>query len=242
MIVTFNIVDSSGNNIKGLTFTPGDGIAASTKNSPFQYDYGVLTVPVIALFDRIGYSPASQNVEIDATSYTITLRSVTYCSITDIRNMLNPMTKGMGPDVLSDDLVENNIKKAEGLINSYIGSIYTLPFTTGNVPSIIKTICADLACYYCLLILFSRDSQNENEWIETFYTKHIDIINKNGTLDKIKDGCLTIIGEDGTEAPKPRESIKSDTEDYHPTFDVDNPLNWNQDKDRLDDISNRRSS
>lgn len=170
--------------------------------------------------------------------------AISYCSIADVRVMINANagTAGADESVLSDAQVTTHIERSESIINAFVGSKYTTPFTAGSIPPIIKSACIDISTYYCLYVLYSRDSQNVNEWIEEFFNKWIDKENKNGILDQIKDGKLPIDLEDGSEAPVATPEVKSNTQTYHTTFDADDPINWTQDEDKLEDIANGRES
>jgi phage gp36-like protein len=170
--------------------------------------------------------------------------AITYCTVADVRNIINPngTVEGVDSDSLSDAKVETHIERAESLINSYLGSKYTTPFLTGNIPPLVKTVCIDIAAYYCLYVIYSRDSQNINDWVLDYYNRHIDKDNQQGTLNLLRNGDLVLLDINGNELPRTSEPIESNNEDYHPTFDVDAPENWTQDTNKLDDIANERAS
>jgi phage gp36-like protein len=169
--------------------------------------------------------------------------TVTYCIVADVRKIVDANDSGRGVTsvILANEQVELHINRAENLINAYVGAKYTVPFVSGSIPPLINTICIDIAAYYVFVVLFTRDSVNRNDWVEEWYTRHIDVDNqKDGTLDKIRDGKLPVLLDDGTEAPIGTAAIKSNTQNYIPTFDEGSVLGWEPDPNKITDIENSK--
>ena len=75
---------------------------------------------------------------------------MTYSTEADIllqidKETLINLTDDADSGSINDDVVNQAISDADALIDSYIGSNYTVPLTT--VPQIIKTISVDIAIY-----------------------------------------------------------------------------------------------
>jgi phage gp36-like protein len=157
-----------------------------------------------------------------------------YCTVSQVRDVVSGVTSSE----MSDTDIGYKIAYAESIINSYISWRYTIPFTT--VPPLITTICIDIAAYYVLRTLFTRDSVNRNDFIDDFILRHLDTKTKTGTLYDIYNGDISLINSDGTTPSASISMINSNTEDYIPTFDVDDELNWTIDNNRLNDIANER--
>lgn len=158
-----------------------------------------------------------------------------YCTATEVRDVVS----GITTSEMSDALIENKIAYAESIINAYVAWRYNVPFTTA--PALIKTICIDIAAYYVLRTLFTRDGVNRNDYLDDFLLKHLDTSKKTGTLYDIYNGDITVVDASGNEPAANTNMIESSTEDYIPTFDVDSDLEWAVDSNRLEDIADERS-
>lgn len=65
---------------------------------------------------------------------------MSYCTVSDVRSR-NPLL--LSSSSVSDAVISDYIDYAGGIIDGYLSSRYSLPFTT--TPAIVKGICADLA-------------------------------------------------------------------------------------------------
>ena len=129
--------------------------------------------------------------------------------------------------VVAADIKALYLTMADNIINSKLGSRYVVPFTT--TPPIIVTIATDIAAYYTMRALFTSDSQNKNEWTAT-YKESIKM------LDEIAEGRVPVVDASGNELPHKTQSLSSNTQDFHTTFDMDNLDNSVIDNDLIDEI------
>jgi phage gp36-like protein len=94
-------------------------------------------------------------------------------------------------DLTSNDIntatVENFIADSDGLIDSFVGIRYDVPFTSTGVPAIINTISKNISAYYCLDFLYAQGNKNTNEWVKNKYTDSLEL------LKSIADGDITLI-------------------------------------------------
>lgn len=128
---------------------------------------------------------------------------------------------------------DNEIKKALGKRYNFAAA----PFlTTTTYPPILTSICETLAMGY-MYENMSRGSAEGYARADRFIKRAMD------NLAAIADGKMELLDAsdspvsaiDGTWAFK-----TSDAEDYEPTFQEDDPLNWGVDSDKLDDIESNR--
>lgn len=150
-----------------------------------------------------------------------------YSTATDVRVLL----EGVTVTVKSDADIAILITDADNEINSKLASKYSVPFST--TPPIIKTLSKTIAAYYVMRDLFTNDSQNKNEWTDSYK----DALR---TLEKMSKGEYIVLDSSGAELAKSAEVLKSNHQDHHTTFDVDKPEDWSQDDDKLDAISDAR--
>jgi len=163
--------------------------------------------------------------------------AATYCTATQVREILEKVTT----QVMDDTKVDKMINRAENIINSYVGTKYTVPFTAGSIPPFIETACTDIAAFFVARTQFTGNSKNMSAWVKELYTMYI---NDKGTglLDQIKKGDLPILDDSGDELQTRTDTIESSTEDWIPTMDIDNPENWGEDINRLEDIADERDT
>jgi len=157
-----------------------------------------------------------------------------YCTATEVRDVVS----GVLIAKMSDAEVVLKIGYAQSIINAYLSSKYTVPFT--SVPPLVKTICIDMSAYYVLRTLFTRDSINRSAYIDDFLLDHLDRKNKTGTIYDILEGLVPLVDSDGAEVATSSDLIDSNIKDYPPIFDVDDDLNQAIPQDRLDDIEDAR--
>ena len=129
--------------------------------------------------------------------------------------------------VTAADIKTLYLTMADNIINSKLGSRYVVPFTT--IPPIIVTIATDLAAYYTMRALFTSDSQNKSEWTAS-YKESIKM------LDEIAEGKVPVVDANGNEMPFKAQSLSSNNQKFHTTFDMDNLDNSIIDDDLINEI------
>jgi phage gp36-like protein len=121
-------------------------------------------------------------------------------------------------DVTSVDVASIHIADSEGLVDSFLGARYIVPFTT--VPQLITGVTSDLAIFK----LMAENTPSVPEFIQSRYDRAIDI------LKALRDGDQVLIGASAV-ASGDNEAWSSNI-DYHSTFSpVLDPLDQAVDKD-----------
>ena len=139
-------------------------------------------------------------------------------------------------DSATVDALNAHIRRADDTINGKIAKRYSVPFTSTAIPPLVRTIAEDLTAGFLFRSLFTRDSQNRNDWTEDLMKRAYEM------LDQIADGEIDLADTSGALLSERDSTNKIDisTENYYPIFDVDTDTSWNIDSDRLDDISDRK--
>lgn len=143
-----------------------------------------------------------------------------YTTAQKVRNLL----VGVGTEIMSDEQINEFIKDAESIVNSFLSSKYSVPFI--EVPDIIETITKNYAAYFVMRTLYSQEGKNENEWVESFKSLADELLNK-----IINDEISLRVNKD---------TIMSNTSNYSPIFDLDEETNWEVDSKRYNEILNKR--
>lgn len=136
-------------------------------------------------------------------------------------------------------LVIRAMRKATRTINSYLEPVYAdqIPFTvTGDVPKMLDEISTDLATFYCLRSLTAALGPVTEDKKRDYFDQYMG--EPNGILAQIRDRKLQLSELTAQYADDAKTVL---SEDVAPIFDVDNPLNWQVDPRRLDDIDRERS-
>jgi phage gp36-like protein len=94
---------------------------------------------------------------------------------------------------ISDGVIEQAIKEADGIINGKINDVYILPLS--SVPSLIEMISTQLAKG----ILYAQEYGEETENLDKGWQKTMDYYL--GLLDDIRDRKLKLIDENGQNLP-----------------------------------------
>ena len=144
---------------------------------------------------------------------------------------------GVGTNAMGTTAGYRHITRADNIINTTLNKRYTVPFDTGTAtPPVIKTISTDLAAFFIMRTLFTKDNQNVNDWVDDLKAMAIDMLKKleNGetALMDVNDVEITSISEG--------HEISSNTSNYTPIFNIDDEKNWAVDEDHLDDIADER--
>lgn len=134
---------------------------------------------------------------------------------------------------------EKMITQAENEIDKMLSKRYDMGSaifqTSTSVPPMITTLCEWLSLGY-LYENTSRGSVDAYARADRYIKKAHE--NIQGILDNkydIVDADGDPISDNGTQF-----TILSNQTDYHQTFNEDDPLNWNVDSDKLDDIADGR--
>lgn len=168
---------------------------------------------------------------------------MSYSTYTSVLTMLPglPQTSTATGWSTTVSIVSSHLTRAYNLINTKLAKKYATPFTTTAIPPMCTSLEEDFACYYSMRSLFTRDAQNNSEWIVEHYDKAIK------TLDELSDPSeegMELLGSDGEPAPARVGATTGfqTTTDYAPTFELDEDTEWKVDSDRLDDIETLRDS
>ena len=161
-----------------------------------------------------------------------------YCSTTAIYTALPklPNTNTANNYSICADILSLHIRRADGLINGKCARRYSVPFSP--VPPYIRTIAEDIVCYYVMRSFYSQDAQNRSEYLEEFKDKALE------DLDAIMNGDIDLVDTSGSAVPVQEDEVvdrvSSNTQDYQPFFDIDDPLDWAFDEDREDAVDDKR--
>lgn len=131
-----------------------------------------------------------------------------------------------------------HIQRAEGVVNSFVGQRYALPFivgtTTTNVPPILRSLTEDLACYYAMRGTLNQDGKNMNPYLGEFKSA-MDI------LKDISTGDLLLTDTTGAQVtPLSTSRFLSTTKTYTPVFALDSATAWRRDPEEVTDTQTKR--
>ena len=139
-------------------------------------------------------------------------------------------------DSATMDALNAHIRRSDDVINGKLARRYAVPFTTTTVPPLVRTIAEDLTAGFLFRSLFTRDSQNTNNWTEDLMKKAFEMLDQISAYEiDLHDTAGALITE--------RDSgsrIDSSSENYYPIFDIDSETSWSIDPERLDDISDAK--
>jgi phage gp36-like protein len=122
------------------------------------------------------------------------------------------------------------ISKAEGEINAKLAMRYTVPFSSDNVPPIIKSIAQDISMYYLLRRIYTQNKKDKNPWLEEWKAAR-------DLLDELAKGESILVDNSGIalDTRTDQQQIWSSTSTYKPAMDHREPIFQRIDPDRLDD-------
>jgi len=137
---------------------------------------------------------------------------------------------------LASDLIgqaEDEIRKK--MSKRYDVSTDDWQTTTGTVPPMVTTWCEWLSLGY----LYEASARGGNDTYKRA-DRYIDKARDN--MKEVMEYEANLVGADGSELTESDSNLilKSNTNDYHDTFAEDNPLNWEVDQDKIDDIADER--
>jgi phage gp36-like protein len=136
--------------------------------------------------------------------------------------------------------IGQSIEEAEALVNGYLGALYSVPFSSDDVPPIVRHIVTQIAVHLAYNAIYSGESIEGNPYAER-YEKWNN--NAYDTLKKLAAGEIAIVTEAGAVVAINTDgrSIKGTHSAYQPTFDRDDPSNWKVDADEMDAIKEART-
>lgn len=153
---------------------------------------------------------------------------------------LDTVMVGVNFNTATTSLAGECITWAEDEIRKYLSVRYDLTAdafqTSTSTPPLVKSWCTRLACGY-LEVQNSRGGRQAIELGE----KKIESVLSN--LKMVAEGTLSIADSTGsllTESTNSHFAVDSNTDGYAQTFNVDDPLDWGVDSDRLDDVKDER--
>jgi len=135
---------------------------------------------------------------------------------TDVRVLITQIT-----DSIKDDTtVTYFITKADDFIDSKLGRLYSVPFTT--TPPLVKHISASLAAYSTLRSIKLTTTEEQENWINLYKTEALEM------LMGVMNGDSNLYDANGVLiSPSKDRGITSTTEDYRPIFNEGDALDWN---------------
>lgn len=148
-----------------------------------------------------------------------------YATTTSISNLLPNYLKGntTSSDTAGVAVFDAHVTRAEALVNSQLGTRYSLPFTT--VPPICRTLTEDIACYYAMRGAFNQDGRTKNPYLDEYKTA-MDM------LAALGKGEAALVLTDGSQVPAmSADRFKSSTKDFVPVFGLDSASSWRRDPD-----------
>jgi len=161
-----------------------------------------------------------------------------YCTAAQIRgtsanSWRDGMLIGVSNTVLSDDTVVLHITRAENIINHALSKRYTVPFTA--VPPLVTTLAIDVASYFIMRSLYTKDSQNKNDWVDDL------LKTAKEELEDLANGKRSLLDSNGAAiAQLEVNNISANRQSYTPVFDMDAVENQNVDNNLMADIAVER--
>lgn len=140
-----------------------------------------------------------------------------------------------GNTITSDEQGKNTfsamIDRAEAEFNAVAAKRYSLPFST--TPPMAREISFQIAAYYTIRAFSSRDWPNRNEMLDDF---------KFGfeLLQKLEKGEIKLTATDGSLISALSSYAQSNREDEGSVFELDEPISWRVDENRLDNLEGSR--
>ena len=157
---------------------------------------------------------------------------MSYCVEKDVRAVLTDLDR----QALGGIMVEVFITKAENIVNGKLSKRFTVPFAV--TPPMVKTLTIDIAAFYVLRTLYTQEAQNTSNWALEIYKEAMTL------LDEIASGQKELLDVDGVIIPEflGDAKIYSQSKNFIPTFDIDDPLEWRISPGRLKSIAERRAA
>ncbi len=165
-----------------------------------------------------------------------------YASPSDIVAIL-PGLPQVGEGGSSDTvaLIDQHNRRAFALINGKLAKRYEVPFGGGthtalDIPPQIRQIAEEYVSFWTYRSSFPKDSVVINEWTETLKEGAV------ADLEMLRNAEIDLVDVNGALITERGAASKIDTTtiDFKPTFDESNPLDWQIDPDKLDQLDGER--
>jgi phage gp36-like protein len=147
---------------------------------------------------------------------------------------------GVTFDTATTSLVSQCITDAENEVDKYLSKRYDMAdymaMSLTALPPLLKTLTNQIAMgyYYQNSARGGKDSLDFGDKIIKRATENLILIQER------KADLLNVNMEPVAEASTAGYKMVSNTTNYTPTFNVDDPLKWKQDQDQLDDADTER--
>lgn len=145
---------------------------------------------------------------------------------------------GIKFDSATTSLVSAMITHAENEVNKYLSKRYDIDSFASDVPPLVTSLTEQLAEGYSHLRIGRGGKESLARGKEL-----IKMAQEN--LQLIADYKADLVDSDGdviSDSENTAYRVLSNTDDYSSTFNEDDPLNWEVDQDKLDDIEDERDS
>lgn len=139
-------------------------------------------------------------------------------------------------DSITTSLCGRLITHAENEINKYLSKRYDVNAFQASVPPLVTSLCETLTEGY----MFQRMARGGKESMAQGKMLISQAIENLKLIADYKADLLDSSGDVVAESASGAYTILSTTSDYSNTFNEDNPLNWEVDTDKLDDIDSER--
>lgn len=139
-------------------------------------------------------------------------------------------------DAITTSLCGRLITHAENEINKYLSKRYDVNSFQASVPPLVTSLCETLTEGY----MFQRMARGGKESMAQGKMLISQAIENLKLIADYKADLLDSSGDVVAESASGAYTILSTTSDYSNTFNEDNPLNWEVDPDKLDDIDSER--
>ena len=153
----------------------------------------------------------------------------TYVTVERVYNALPQLRESTK---VSSEHIAQYIDDAEAEVNAKLANLYAIPIE--GAPMIIA-IATDLTMWRIMgLRIFQGETLKDSPWPDRFKEAR-------DQLDAIAKGTVTLVNTAGQVIPgNGQGDVWSSSERYNPTTNEDNPLLWQQDRDKLEDIEDAR--
>jgi len=158
----------------------------------------------------------------------------TYATTTSLQTLM----VGTTFDTATTSLATKLITHAENEINKYISKRYDVSnFSTSTaVPPLLTSLCETLSEGY----MYQRMSRGGKESVNRAKTLIDQAVDNLKLIAEYKLDLVNTAGSVVTDMSQTAYRVLSNTTDYSNTFNEDDPLNWEVDQDKLDDIESER--
>ena len=159
-----------------------------------------------------------------------------YCASTDVAVLLPGLWRNGTVTSTVISTIDNLGTGVMGYINGYCARRYAVPFgggtSSGAIPPTIRDIAEQLGAYRTMRGYFSKDSVNDNAWVDKFKT------DADSILKDIRDGKVDLFNTAGSVLAELNASSKvdSNTIDYKASFNEATSTSWEVDPSKLESL------